>query len=94
VRLDNMVTKEELEKLKKAEENAYWKTIEAHEALAFAEEELYYAQKEYLDALKERYNGHKRKRFRRREFDEEDIPIEQRASYKWVQRSIETDPSC
>ena len=28
------------------------------------------------------------------EFDEEDIPIEQRASYKWVQRSIETDSSC
>jgi len=28
------------------------------------------------------------------EHDEEDIPIEQRASYKWVQRSIETDPSC
>ena len=28
------------------------------------------------------------------EFDEEDIPIEQRTSYKWVQRSIETDPSC
>jgi hypothetical protein len=28
------------------------------------------------------------------EYDEEDIPIEQRASYKWVQRSIETDPSC
>ena len=27
-------------------------------------------------------------------FDEEDIPIEQRASYKWVQRSIEIDPSC
>jgi len=28
------------------------------------------------------------------EFDEEDIPIEQRASYKWVQRSIENDGSC
>ena len=28
------------------------------------------------------------------EYDDEDIPIEQRASYKWVQRSIENDGSC
>jgi len=28
------------------------------------------------------------------EYDEEDLPIEQRASYKWVQRSIENDGSC
>jgi len=58
-----MTTKKELEKLKKAEENAYWKVIEAHEALAFAEEELYYAEMAYKDALnkKEGYNGHKRK---------------------------------
>jgi len=47
-----MAAKEEIEKLKKAEENAYWKTIEAHEALAFAEEELYYAEMAYKDALK------------------------------------------